>query len=90
METKLLEIERRVNMTWNKLKRLGWALMIFVVGVSVGGTFPVWVKLVVPCAAVAWLIAYDELAPERMQRKAIRNYYKNPENYRDYGQQEGE
>ena len=73
-------------MTWNKLKRLGWALMIFVVGVSVGGTFPVWVKLAVPCAAVAWLIAYDELASERMRRKAIQDCYNHPQNYEEVDQ----
>lgn len=70
-------------MTWFKLKRIGWALLIFVAGVSVGGTFPVWVKLAVPCAAVAWLIAYDELSSERMRRKAIQDYYNYPQNYED-------
>lgn len=71
-------------MKWSTLKRLGWALMIFTLGVSVGGTFPVWAKLAIPCAAVAWLIGYDELLPQRMQQKALRDYYKNPENYQDY------
>ena len=71
-------------MKWNTLKRLGWALLIFTLGVFVGGDFPTWVILSVPCAAVAWLIGYDELLPQRMQQKALRDYYKNPENYQDY------
>ena len=77
-------------MTWNKLKRLGWALMIFGTGISVGGEWPTWAKLFFPCACVLWLIIYDELAPERMQQKALKNYYKNPENYREYSDQGGE
>ena len=49
------------QMTWNNLKRLGWALLIFGIGVTVGGTYPVWFKIAFPSACVLWLIMYDEV-----------------------------
>lgn len=67
-------------MKWNTLKRLGWALMIFVLGVFVGGDFPTWVVLSVPCAAVAWLIAYSEVSINRVKQEMFYNNYQ----YKDY------
>lgn len=67
-------------MKWSTLKRLGWALMIFVLGVFVGGDFPTWVVLSVPCAAVAWLIAYSEVSINRVKQEMFYNNYQ----YKDY------
>lgn len=64
-------------MNWPTLKRLGWALLIFGVGVTVGGSYPVWVKIGYPSLCVLWLIAYDELYPERLHRKQVRQYFES-------------
>ena len=67
-------------MKWNTLKRLGWALMIFVLGVFVGGDFPTWVILSVPCAVVLWLIGYTEVSINQAKQEAFYDNY----HYKDY------
>lgn len=67
-------------MKWNTLKRLGWALMIFVLGVFVGGDFPAWVILSVPCAVVLWLIGYTEVSINQAKQEMFYNNYQ----YKDY------
>lgn len=66
-------------MNWPRLKRLGWALVIFSMGITIGGDWPKWATIFVPACIVLWLILFDDLSDERALWKRQREYYANYE-----------